>query len=99
MFSYLKTKERRIRGDLIQMFKIVNGHEKINLVNGVNFAKSLKMNLRREHNIKWNDLPQNVVIAEKVSSFKSGIDKEVFSLVHRKQTKTATAQLELNAVW
>ncbi|RNA16134.1 hypothetical protein BpHYR1_036708 [Brachionus plicatilis] len=26
--------------------------ELVNLVNGVNFAKSLKMNLRREHNMK-----------------------------------------------
>lgn len=104
--------EPRTRGDLIQMFKIVNGHEKINLVNGVNFAKSLKMNLRREHNMKlvreiskrglfrynflsnrivsrWNDLPQSVVNAETVNSFKSGIDKKVFGMVQRKRRKTA----------
>ncbi|RNA26615.1 hypothetical protein BpHYR1_014646, partial [Brachionus plicatilis] len=29
----------------------------------------------------------------------SAIDKEVFGMVQRKRRKTATAQLELNAVW
>lgn len=44
--------DRRVRGDLIQMYKIVYGIEKINLVNGVNYAKSLELNLRRQHSMK-----------------------------------------------
>ncbi|RNA08519.1 hypothetical protein BpHYR1_050479, partial [Brachionus plicatilis] len=48
---------------------------------------------------RWNDLSQSVVNAETVKSFKSAIDKEVFGMVQRKRRKTATAQLELNAVW
>ena len=40
---------RRRRGDLIQMNKLVNGHEDINLLNGINFAKSSTINLRRQH--------------------------------------------------
>ena len=45
----MNLEDRRMRGDLIQMYKIVNGIEKINLVNGVNFAKSLNLNLRRKN--------------------------------------------------
>jgi hypothetical protein len=42
--------DRRLRGDLIQMFKLVNGVEKVNLVNGVKYAQSLSLNLRRPNN-------------------------------------------------
>ena len=41
--------EYRASGDLIQMFKIVNGHDEINLMKGVNCANSLKLNLRRKN--------------------------------------------------
>ena len=41
--------DRRLRGDLIQTYKLVNGVEKINLVNGINYAKSLSLNLRRSN--------------------------------------------------
>ncbi|RMZ98247.1 RNA-directed DNA polymerase from mobile element jockey-like [Brachionus plicatilis] len=34
------------------MYKIINGFEKINLVNGINSAKSLALNLRRENNMR-----------------------------------------------
>ena len=47
-----RLEERRTRGDLIQIFKILNGFEKIDLVNGVNFAKSLTLNLRRKNNMR-----------------------------------------------
>ena len=48
----MNLEDRRTRGDLIQMFKIINRHEKINLVKGVNMATSLKLNLRRKHDMK-----------------------------------------------
>ncbi|CAF0711550.1 unnamed protein product [Brachionus calyciflorus] len=48
----MSLEERRKRGDLIQMFKIINRHEKINKVKGLNLATSLKLNLRRQHDIK-----------------------------------------------
>ena len=42
--------QRRKRGDLIQIYKMINGLEKIELVNGINFA-SLTFSLRG-HNLK-----------------------------------------------
>jgi hypothetical protein len=48
----ISLEDRRTRGDLIQMFKIIKGYDKINLINGVNFAKSLSLNLRRKHDTK-----------------------------------------------
>ena len=92
---------RRIRGDLIEMFKIVNGIVNVNLSNGINYAKSLSLNLRRQHDSRlvrelckkgsfrhnfltnrvvsyWNELPNSVITAKSVNSFKSRIDKQVF---------------------
>ena len=48
--NLLSMEDRRLRGDLIQTFKIINGLDKIDLINGINYAKSLSMNLRRSHN-------------------------------------------------
>ena len=45
----MNLEDRRVRGDLIQLFKIINRHEEINLMNGVNWASSLKFNLRRKN--------------------------------------------------
>jgi hypothetical protein len=42
--------DRRLLGDLIQMFKLVNGVERVYLVNSVKYAKSLSLNLRRPNN-------------------------------------------------
>ena len=42
----MSLEDRRTRGDLIQMFKIVNGHEKFNLMNGLSLSKGLNLNLR-----------------------------------------------------
>ena len=44
--------DRRTRGDLIQTFKIVKGFETVQLVNGVNYVKSLNLNLRRANNLR-----------------------------------------------
>ena len=51
-FGLTNLEDRRIRGDLIQMYKLVNGTEKVNLVNGINYSKSLALNLRRQHSMK-----------------------------------------------
>ena len=45
----MSLEDRRARGDLIQMFKIVNRQDEINLTKGVNWANSLKLNLRRKN--------------------------------------------------
>ncbi|CAF0780850.1 unnamed protein product [Brachionus calyciflorus] len=42
--------ERRVTGDLIQMYKLINGLEKLKLVNDINYATSLAVNLRRPNN-------------------------------------------------
>ncbi|CAF0779248.1 unnamed protein product [Brachionus calyciflorus] len=42
--------ERRVRGDLIQMYKLINGLKKVKLVNGINYARGLAVNLRRPNN-------------------------------------------------
>ena len=40
-------KTRRVRGDLIQMFKIVNGIEIVNFTNGINYSSNTKIDNRR----------------------------------------------------
>jgi len=47
--NLMSLEDRRRRGDLIQMHKLVNGHEDINLLSGINFAKPTTINLRRQH--------------------------------------------------
>ena len=47
--NLMSLESRRQRGDLIQMYKIINGHEKVNLINGVNFASKSTIELRRTH--------------------------------------------------
>ena len=42
--------DRRLRGDLIQMYKLVNGVERVRLVKGLNYSNSLSLNLRRANN-------------------------------------------------
>ena len=44
--------DRRVRGDFIQMYKILNGLENIKLTRGVNYANSLCLNLRRSNDKK-----------------------------------------------
>ena len=46
----ISLENRRLRGDLIQTYKIVNNLEDIQLVKGVNYANSLSLNLRRANN-------------------------------------------------
>ncbi|CAF1008323.1 unnamed protein product [Brachionus calyciflorus] len=45
----LRLEDRRVRGDLIQIFKIINGCEDINLTNSINYSISNTRNLRRGH--------------------------------------------------
>ena len=45
----IRLENRRVRSELIQMFKIMNGSENINLTNGINFSSANNRNLRREH--------------------------------------------------
>ncbi|CAF1070768.1 unnamed protein product [Brachionus calyciflorus] len=44
--------DRRLRGDLIQMFKIANRFENIKQIKGVIFANSLSLNLRRQNDMR-----------------------------------------------
>ena len=52
VLNLLSLEERRVRGDLIQMFKIVHKLEDITLMRGVNYARSLSLNLRRSNDKK-----------------------------------------------
>ena len=97
VFGLTDLKTRRMRGDLIQMYKIINKLEKIKLVNGVNFSDrvqgyNLRRNSRNLHRelVKncpsrfnflvnrvvnvWNELPEVVIIACTINSFKSKLD-------------------------
>lgn len=97
VFGLTDLKTRRMRGDLIQMYKITNKIEKIKLVNGVNFSvRAQGYNLRRHSKnlhrelVKncpsrfnflvnrvanvWNELPEEVVSACTINSFKSKLD-------------------------
>ena len=44
----MKLENCRLRGDLIQIYKILKGFEKVSLINGINFACGVK-SLRRPH--------------------------------------------------
>ena len=50
--NLMSLEDRRLRGDLIQMFKIVNRIENIKFVKGVNFSSSLSRNLRRSNDMR-----------------------------------------------
>ena len=81
--------ERRIRGDLIQVFRIVKGFDKVDLGtffeldNGGGYALrghkwKLKVNrCRRQLSVVnlWNRLPATVVEASSVNSFKKRLDE------------------------
>ncbi|CAF1047499.1 unnamed protein product, partial [Brachionus calyciflorus] len=76
-------KERRVRGYLIQMYKLINGLVKVKLVNGINYARSLAVNLRRPNNKivnTWNNLAESAILAPTVDKFKSSIDRETFEI-------------------
>jgi len=88
--------ERRDRGDLIEVFKIIKGIDKVNYQN---FLKLVDNSKTRGHRYKiekirsrldirknyfsqrvvnhWNNLPDKVVSAESVNSFKNRYDDYV----------------------
>ena len=92
-------KTRRTRGDLIQMYKIVNHLETVKFRNGLKFSSFESRNyflrrnskhLHRERLSKylprynfltnrivkdWNELPENIIQANTLNSFKSKFDK------------------------
>ncbi|RMZ99150.1 hypothetical protein BpHYR1_015205 [Brachionus plicatilis] len=64
ILNLMTYEERRKRGDLIQMYKLVKGMENINLINGINYAKIttgpagyLRRHDKRLVRNKANDLP------------------------------------------
>ena len=86
--------DRRKRGDLIQIFKIVHGYETVTWEKPLEWrAKNLRhqnsLNYSREitktearHNFftnrianEWNKLPEDVISAKSVNSFKAKLDK------------------------
>ena len=96
-FGLTDLKTRRLRGDLIQFYKIINKIERVELINGVNFSGGGQVyNLRRHSKTirrelvktcpsrfnflvnrvvnDWNGLPENVINAITVNSFKSKLD-------------------------
>lgn len=93
---------RRLRGDFIQMYKLINNVESINLKRGVNYNLNNKGEFRkynlRSHNkcltreqVKncpsrynfftnrivnhWNQLPQELIEAKNLNSFKAKLDE------------------------
>ncbi len=86
--------DRRKRGDLIQMLKIVHGYETVTLEkplelraknlrhqNSLNYNREIKKTEAR-HNFftnrianEWNKLPEDVILAKSVNSFKAKLDK------------------------
>jgi hypothetical protein len=86
--------KRRERGDLIQVFKLIKGFDKLDyahffqlVLNNRTRGHSYKLvKLRSNTNIRsnffsqrvinsWNSLPEYVVQAESVNSFKNRLDK------------------------
>ncbi len=90
----ISLEKRRVRGDLIQVFKMIKGFDRVDYKN---FFEICTVSKTRGHSYKmvkkcfrgdlrknffsqrvinsWNSLPQNVVDAETVNSFKNRLDK------------------------
>ena len=92
-------KTRRIRGDLIQMYKIINNLETVKFRNGIKFSSLESRNYFLRRNSKhlhkerlskclprynfltnrivndWNELPEDIIQANTLNSFKSKFDK------------------------
>ena len=90
----ISMEKRRVRGDLIQVFKMFKSKDRIEINN---FFEIQSSNKTRGHNCRivkhrshldirkyffsqrvvntWNNLPQNVVDADSVSSFKNRLDE------------------------
>ena len=93
--------------DLIQMFKIVRGHEKIRLVNGVmRLVREISKRCSQRYNFiknrvasKWNELPHSIFYVVSLNCFKSRIDRGIFGMIKRNNENTVTTQVELNTSW
>ena len=78
----------RRRGDLIQLYKIFNGMERVEFTDGITLRVGKEIHNLRGHSMRirrelktnrvvedWNSLPSRVVEAKSVESFKSGMDE------------------------
>ena len=97
-FSHIDTSYRRLRGDMIEVYKIIQGHYDpeastiIKLMNDTVQRFSTRTNSRKviynraNTNIRqnsfsirianyWNKLPENIVNAPSINSFKNRLDK------------------------
>ena len=94
---------RRVRGDLIQLYKIIHGYDRVVFKNGIPYSKfnySSRRNvfalnreitkncsprytffLNRTVNI-WNRLPNEVVTAVNINSYKAKLDEWIISNCH-----------------
>ena len=62
--------ERRVRGDLIEAFKLLKGIAKLD------YSLDVRKNFFSNRVVDaWNELPQYVVDAETLNSFKARLDK------------------------
>ena len=85
---------RRTRGDMIEVFKLLNGFERVDASKFITLSKSAnlmghkyklakfrsRLEIRKHYFSNrvvdaWNALPENVVTAETVNSFKSRLDR------------------------
>jgi ribonuclease P/MRP protein subunit RPP40 len=99
--------DRRKRGDLIQMFKIVHGYETVTWEKPLELRAKNSLNYNREitktearHNFftnrianEWNKLPEDVILAKSVNSFKAKLDKWTY----KKQRKEELS-IKLNRI-
>ena len=84
---------RRIRGDLIEVYKILNGLEKINPDSMFTRCHTMKLEKKHVHLDSrkyfftqrvidyWNTLPQTAIDAENINNFKDQLNIHLYNII------------------
>ena len=77
--------KRRVRGDLIQFFKIIHGYERVNFVNGINYANNNYM-------IRGNQFRLNRELAKACQSRHTFLTNRIVPIWNKLSNEIVTAK-------